>query len=209
MPACTVICQFKRWRPIVALVAAGSVLLPLLGPARAEPPASDKPFPMIEAGMHTAIIKRIGVDRAGRYAVTASDDKTARLWDLQTGRQLAVLRVPVGPGHEGKLYAAALSPDGALVALGGFTSPKGQPQAIYLLDRASGRLLQRLPGLPNVAFHLAFSADGRRLAAALGGGGVQVFERGGGGRWQLLAADSFDRGSHSVALLCSSRSSGP
>jgi WD40 repeat protein len=205
MPACTVIFQFKRWSPIVALVAAGSVLLPLLGPARAEPPASDKPFPMIEAGMHTAIIKRIGVDRAGRYAVTASDDKTARLWDLQTGRQLAVLRVPVGPGHEGKLYAAALSPDGALVALGGYTGPAGQPQAIYLLDRASGRLLQRLPGLPNVAFHLAFSADGRRLAAALGAGGVQVFERGGGGRWQLLAADSFDRGSHSVAFAADGR----
>jgi WD40 repeat protein len=172
----------------------------------AEPAASTKPFPMIEAGMHTALIRRIGVDRAGRFAVTASEDKTARLWDLQTGRQLAVLRPPIGPGAEGKLYAAALSPDGALVALGGYTSPEGQPEAIYLLDRASGRLLQRLPGLPSSVNHLAFSADGRWLAAALGAGGLRVIERGAGGRWQLLAADeSFDRSSYSVAFAADGR----
>jgi WD40 repeat protein len=199
--------------PLAVALLAGPLVALLAGapagraqPATAEPPTSTKPFPMIEAGMHTALIRRIGVDRAGRFAVTASEDKTARLWDLQTGRQLAVLRPPIGPGAEGKLYAAALSPDGALVALGGFTGNKTVGVSVYLLDRASGRLLQRLPGLPNVVNHLAFSADGRRLAAALGAGGLRVFERGAGGRWQLLAADeSFDRSSYSVAFAADGR----
>jgi WD40 repeat protein len=142
--------------------------------------------------MHTATIWRIAVDRAGRWAVTASADKTARVWDLANGGRLAaVLRVPVGEGSEGKLYAVALSPDGALVALGGFTGPADKEQAIYLFERASGRLLQRLGGLPREVLHVAFSADGRRLAAALGGAnGIRVYEPGAGGRWAQEAADA-------------------
>lgn len=149
--------------------------------------------------MHTARIRRIAVDRAGRWAVTASVDKTARVWDLRTGALLQVLRVPVAEGDEGKLYAVALSPDGELVALGGYTSPDGLNTSIYLFDRASGRLLQRLSGLPNVVFHLAFSADGRRLAAALGEGGIRVYGATGQGAWAQVAADG-DYGADSYSV---------
>lgn len=171
------------------LPLAAAILLAPAGWAQpTEAPASTKPFPAIEAGMHTAPIRRIAVDRAGRWAVTASHDKTARVWDLRTGALLRVLRVPVGEGDEGKLYAVALSPDGELVALGGWTDPVGT--SIYLFDRASGRLRQRLAGLPNVVLHLAFSADGRRLAAALGGAnGIRVYGATGQGAWAQVAAD--------------------
>jgi WD40 repeat protein len=128
--------------------------------------------------MHTAIIKRIATDAAGHWAVTASEDKTARVWEVASGRQLAVLRPPQDVGNEGKLYAVALSPDGAVVAVGGSTGwAWDEADAIYLFDRASGRLLRRLPGLPNVVNHLAFSPNGRWLAASLGGAnGVRIFE---------------------------------
>ncbi|HYP02949.1 MAG TPA: hypothetical protein VER57_00205, partial [Cyanobium sp.] len=121
--------------------AAGALLLPAAALAQ---PASPSPFPVIEPGMHTAPIKSIAVDAAGRYAVTASHDKTARVWDLASGRQLAVLRVPLGPGNEGKLYAVALSPDGCLVALGGWTGPAAGEMSLYLFDHSSGRMLQRI-----------------------------------------------------------------
>ncbi|MFM9102399.1 MAG: WD40 repeat domain-containing protein, partial [Cyanobium sp.] len=178
---------------MAALLTAAPLAWPtaLAPPAWAqEPAASAKPFPAIEAGMHTAMITRIAVDRAGRWAVTASLDKTARIWNLASGQLEQVLRVPVGEGHEGKLYSVALSPDGALVALGGWTNPAETEQAIYLFDRASGRLLQRLSGLPNVALHLAFAADGRRLAAALGGAnGIRVYGATGQGAWAQVTAD--------------------
>ena len=58
----------------------------------------ETPFLRIEAGMHTAPITRIDVDAQERFLVTASDDKTARVWSLATGELLTVLRPPLGTG---------------------------------------------------------------------------------------------------------------
>src|SRR5262249_50711746 len=93
-------------------------------------------------------------------------------------------------------YAVALSPDGAVVAVGGWTSWDWDKEAaIYLFDRASGRLLRRLSGLPNVVNHLAFSPNGRWLAASLGGAnGVRIFKATSGeeaGRDAAYGADSY------------------
>ena len=66
-----------------------------------------------------------------------------------------------------KLYAVAISPDGALIAAGGWTRDCADEEQIYLFDRASGALVKRIDGLPNVVYHLTFSPDGRRLAATL------------------------------------------
>lgn len=152
-----------------------AVLLLLPGLLAAAEP-SDRPFPRIEAGQHTAPINRIGVDAEGRWLVTASDDKSARVWDLTDGRLLRVLRPPIGEHNLGKLNAVALSPDGATIALGGWTSPVGFTDSIYIFDRTSGELRRRISGLPNVILHLAFSPDGERLTAALGGGeGIRVY----------------------------------
>ena len=146
-----------------------------LGGQAADP--TNEPLLRLEIGMHTAPISRIASDAAGRWAVTASDDKTARVWDMATGQQVQVLRPPQDAGVEGKLYAVAMSPDGAKVAVGGSTGWHWDQQAsIYLFDRSSGALLRRIPGLPNAVDHLAYSPDGRWLAASLGGRkGVRIF----------------------------------
>jgi WD40 repeat protein len=64
-----------------------------------------EPLLRLETGTHTAVIKRIATDKAGRWAVTASHDKTARIWEVSTGREVMVLRPPQDVGNEGKLYA--------------------------------------------------------------------------------------------------------
>ncbi|HZS10048.1 MAG TPA: caspase family protein [Blastocatellia bacterium] len=126
--------------------------------------------------MHTAEVKSIGVDAANQYLVTASEDKTARVWELATGRLIRTLRPPVGAGSEGKLYAAAISPDGRIIATGGWTGVEwDKTVSIYLFDRASGKMLRRLTGLPNVVLHLAFSPDNTLLAATLYEKGVRIF----------------------------------
>src|SRR5208283_259516 len=92
-----------------------------------------KVYPRIETGTHSAIVKRIDVDAAERYLVSASDDKTARVWDLRSGKLLKTLRPPIGDGNEGKLFAVAISPDGAEVATGGFTGATSSAEtSVYI-----------------------------------------------------------------------------
>jgi WD40 repeat protein len=147
----------------------------------AEPPG--EPILRIETGVHGAVIKRIGVDTAGRRLVTASEDGTARVWELPSGRLERIIRPPVGKGNEGKLFSVAIGPDGRTLACGGWTqfndgknttAPDGN--SVYLFDAATGRMSRRLTGLPDVINDLAFSRDGRLLAVALAGGhGLRVF----------------------------------
>ena len=137
------------------------------------------PCLVVDPGRHTAPIRRADVDAAGRFAVTASHDKTARVWSLATGALERTIRLPAGPGNVGKAYAVAIDPAGEVIAVGGWTDSLGASRrTIYLFARATGALLHRIGDLPNVVYHLAFSPDGRHLAATLGGrNGLRVFDR--------------------------------
>ena len=50
--------------------------------------------------MHRRPVHRVDTDAKGRWLVTASDDKTARVWDAQTGALQLVLRPPIADGNE-------------------------------------------------------------------------------------------------------------
>jgi WD40 repeat protein len=147
------------WAALVLMLAAPA------GPACSQPLPPTEPIPRIEAGMHNAPIRRIGVDASCRLMVTGSEDKTARLWALPeqgvgAPKLLHVLRVPIGPGHDGKIFAVALSPDGRFVAAGGWNRSGGD-HWVYVFDAATGKLIRRLGKLNNVILHLTWSADGR------------------------------------------------
>jgi WD40 repeat protein len=129
--------------------------------------------------MHTAAIRRIDVDREERFLVSGSLDKTARVWDFASGRLLRTLRVPLGEGDVGKVYAVAISPDGTTVAVGGYTGKASGSHIIYIFDLATGVLRHRIEGLPRAIIHLAYAPDGQRLAAVFGGAnGLRVYETG-------------------------------
>src|SRR5580693_6486472 len=128
---------------------------------------SQDPILRIETGMHVAVIRSIGVDRACHIAATGSEDKTVRVWSLPDGRLLRTLRVPIGPGNGGRIYAVAISPDGRWIAAGGWDA-QGQvnhQHFVYVFDAATGAMVARVGPFGNVINNLAFSSDGRWLAA--------------------------------------------
>ncbi len=129
--------------------------------------AADAPLPMLDTGGHMAQIRSIAFTPDGRQLVSASQDKTIHVWDLASGKTVRTIRGESAPGHAGKVYAMALSPDGKWLAAGGFTATFNgknhiEVGTIRLYEFASGKLVALLKGHTNVVQGLAFSPDGSR-----------------------------------------------
>lgn len=91
----------------------------------------------------------------GNKLATASKDGTARLWDAQTGRELATLR-----GHVGDVNTVEFSPDGALVATA------GDDRTVRLWNVSPPKVLSTCVADPHHVYSVAFSPDGKTLASA-------------------------------------------
>jgi hypothetical protein len=149
---------------------------------------SQDPVLRIETGMHTGEIRSIGVDASCSLLVTASLDKTARLWSLPDGHLLHTLRLPIGNGYDGRIYAAAITPDGKTIAVGGWAAnfERDKTVSVFLFDAATGLLTRTLGAFESPVNKLEFTHDGARLVVALAAGGVRVMDMASG---QELTAD--------------------
>lgn len=158
----------------------------------------------LETGMHGAAIRALSLDVAGRFAVTAADDKSARVWDVATGSLLSVFRPPSAPGNNGKLFAVSMTADGSLYATAGWSAGND----LYLVGRRDGQIRHRVTGLPDVVTHLAFSPDGRFLAVGLWAGhGIRLLHSADGWRSvrELLADPDYASEVNSTAWSADGR----
>jgi hypothetical protein len=99
----------------------------------------ERPVLVVDPDMHTAPSKGAAADAAGRFLATGSNDKTVRIWSARDGKLLRTIRMPAGPGHIGEINAVAMSPDGNIVAAGGWGEGPGG-HAIYLFDGNTGKI---------------------------------------------------------------------
>lgn len=135
-----------------------------------------EPILRIETGKHTGIAYAITHDPLRDRLITVSPDKTARVWQLPDMRLVAVLRVPIETVREGQLTSLAISPDGATIAVGGWTGWEWDERGcVYLFDGETYELTRRIGGFAAIIGDLRFSPDGRFLAVGLHGRGGVAF----------------------------------
>ncbi|HXG12116.1 MAG TPA: PQQ-binding-like beta-propeller repeat protein [Gemmataceae bacterium] len=145
----------------MVLTAAG-----LLGP---QGPAADAPaLPGLVAVLrgHTEPIYGIAFTPDGKHVITGSFDRTLRLWETATGKEVKTFAGPAG--HQNQVLCLALSPDGTNLASG------SSDNTAKLWDIPSTTALRRFVHADAVTA-IALSPDGTRLAGAGKDGTVKVW----------------------------------
>ena len=157
----------------------------------------------LEAGTHLAPIQVIDSDNAGRLAVSAASDMTARVWDIRSGRLLTVLRAPSDVDSTALSYRVAMTRDGDTVALGAQQLVNSRKTwVVYVFQARSGRLLRRFVGLPTLVSDLAFSPDGRWLALSMDDalGGLRLWDwRTAGSAHNVPATTGLEQGTSKIS----------
>jgi WD40 repeat protein len=105
--------------------------------------------------LHGDAVWAVAYSPDGRSALTGSLDKTARLWDAASGKEIAALR------HDAAVGAVAYSPDGRAVLTG---SADG---AARLWDAGSGEEIATLRH-DGPVYAVAYSPDGRTVLTGSG-----------------------------------------
>ncbi|BAY23626.1 WD repeat-containing protein [Calothrix sp. NIES-2100] len=102
---------------------------------------------------HQGSVNSASFSPDGQRIVTASDDKTAKVWD-SNGKLLADLK-----GHQGEVYRASFSPDGQRIV----TASADKTAKVW---DSKGKLLADLTGHQGEVFSASFSPDGQRIVTA-------------------------------------------
>jgi WD40 repeat protein len=106
---------------------------------------------------HTDSVLSAAFSPDGKRIVTASGDKTARLWDAGTGRQIGQ---PL-KGHTDSAQSAVFSPDGKRIVTA------YNDNTARLRDAGTGKQIgEPLTGHTASVFSAAFSPDGKRIITA-------------------------------------------
>jgi WD40 repeat protein len=87
--------------------------------------------------------------------VTASDDRTARIWDAESGQEVRALA-----GHPERVFGAVFSADGRRIV----TASADRTARVW--DVESGQELRRFTGHQGSVLSAAFSSDGLRIVTA-------------------------------------------
>ncbi len=124
---------------------------------------------------HDDWVRGVAWSPDGKRLVTASNDRTARIWNAKRGSELTVLR-----GHDDWVWGVAWSPDGKRLV----TASIDRTARIW--DANSGRELTVLRGHDDEVWGVTWSPDGRRLATGSRDGTARIWDANTGSELTVL-----------------------
>lgn len=105
---------------------------------------------------HDQDIYSLDFARNGKHIASGSGDRTVRVWDIDSGREILNLHIEDG------VTTVAMSPDGQYVAAGSLD------KSVRVWDTRSGYLIERLDGNDghkDSVYSVAFAPSGRELVS--------------------------------------------
>jgi WD40 repeat protein len=118
---------------------------------------------------HTDFVNAVAVTPDGQRAVSGSDDRTLKVWNLASGQLLRSLE-----GHTSRVNAVALTPDGQQVVSG------SDDHTVKVWDLASGQLLRSLERQTGPVNAVAVTPDGQQVVGGFADNTVKVWDIGSG-----------------------------
>eukprot|EP00963_Diacronema_lutheri_P001395 scaffold86_cov338-Pavlova_lutheri.AAC.58 len=103
---------------------------------------------------HMQLVNQVQFSPDGRWIVSASFDKSVKLWDGMTGAFVTTL-----VGHVGPVYQVAWSADSRLVV------SASKDSTLKVWELRSRKLMEDLPGHADEVFSVDWSPDGAKVAS--------------------------------------------
>jgi WD40 repeat protein len=120
----------------------------------------------VKAGLkHDALVNSVCFSPDGKYLVSASYDKSVRVWDLSSLRCIHLL-----VGHDKNVCTAKYSPDGKYII------SASDDEIVRIWDAETGKCIERLYGHNGRVLSAAFSSDGKNVVTISNDSTIKVWD---------------------------------